>query len=419
MKAKTRITIILVVITLCVLASLGFARFSFGAILPFMRVGLDINYQQTGFIASGIFLGYLISSFISGYFVVKFQAKRVVIFSLILVALSMIFISFTNHYALAIVGSVLMGLGSGGANIPALGLIPRWFAPSRRGMAMGIANSGSGFGILFSGLIVPILISLHPEEGWRYSWWILALFISFIIVAIIIFLKNDPSEVGLKQVGYVPTDTKKSKPKENKEVNTSSVYKNKSVWLIGLCYMGWGFSYLIYSTFLVDYLMTDVGFKKELAGLYFSIGGLVSIFSGFIWGAISDRFGRLATLAAVYLYQAVILIVITVTTNNILLLFGVICYGLSLWAVPTITTVGVSEVVNSKVVPIAMGFVTLFFGVGQFISPIITGALIDAANNYTSALFLSASIVFIACLLSFVSHMNYKRSKLAVNHSEI
>lgn len=414
MKPKTRITIILIVITLCVLGSLGFARFSFGAILPFMRVGLDINYQQMGFIASGIFLGYLISSFISGYFVVRFQAKRVVIFSLILVALSMVFISVSNHYFLAILGSILMGIGSGGANIPALGLIPRWFAPSRRGMAMGIANSGSGFGILFSGLIVPILISLHPEEGWRYSWWILASFIVVIIVIVALFLKNDPSEVGMSPVGQVSSGKNNNHDTHNhNEISTSSVYLNKRVWAIGLSYMGWGFSYLIYSTFLVDYLMTDVGMKKELAGIYFSIGGLVSIFSGFLWGAISDRFGRLITLSFVYLYQAILLVIITVTSNAVFLFIAVVLYGLSLWASPTITNVSVSEVVNPKVVPIAMGFVTLFFGIGQFISPMITGALIDSAKNYTSALFLSASVVFIASIINYLSHITYKQPQVS------
>lgn len=410
MKAKTRVTIILVVITLCVLASLGFARFSFGAILPFMRVGLDINYQQMGLIASGIFLGYLISSFISGYFVIRFQAKRVVIASLILVGLSMILIATADHFVVAMIGSILMGIGSGGANIPALGLIPRWFAPSRRGMAMGIANSGSGFGILFSGIIVPMLISLHPEEGWRYSWMILASFVAIIIILIAIFLKNDPSEVGLKQVGKEVAAAKSAGEKTpRKKQDENSVYKNKNVWLIGFGYFCWGFSYIIYSTFLVDYLMTDIGFEKELAGLYFSLGGLVSIISGFLWGALSDRFGRLPTLSTVYLYQGLLLILITVTTNQFLLLLGVLLYGMSLWAAPTITTVAVSEVVNAKLVPIAMGFVTLFFGIGQFISPIVTGAIIDSVQNYMSALFLSAAVVLFSSFLNFVTHLFQKK----------
>lgn len=408
MERKTRVRIILLAITLCVVASLGLARFSFGAILPFMRTGLAFDYQQTGLVASGIFLGYLISSFVSGYFVVRYTAKRVILFSLIVVTLAMVIVSLSNHLVMAMIGSLLLGIGSGGANIPALGLIPRWFEPNRRGMAMGIANSGSGFGISFSGIAVPLLISIHPEIGWRYSWWILAMFVVVIIIFNSIFLKNDPSEVGMTSVGYQPSN-KPASELEKPSVNYSNVYRNRKVWAIGFCYMAWGFSYLVFSTFLVDYLMTDLGFEKKRAGQFFAIAGFVSIFSGFLWGGISDRFGRIPTLSLVYLFQSLILVLMVLTNNSYLLLVEVILYGLSLWAVPTITNVSVSEIVEVQLIPIAMGFLTLFFGIGQFISPIVTGILIDSVNNYILSFLVSATLVFAASLVSFLLNINSKR----------
>lgn len=413
LKEKTRIRVIIVAITLCVVASLGFARFSFGAILPFMKEGLGFDYQQTGTVASGIFLGYLMSSFISGYVVLKYTAKRVILCSLILVAVSMVIISLSNHIIVAIFGSLLLGIGSGGANIPALGLIPRWFAPSRRGMAMGIANSGSGIGMSFSGMVVPLLIAIHPELGWRYSWWILAAFVMLIIMINSLFLKNDPGDVGMSPVGYSAVPTR-NEDQLRPIKDYSSVYKNKYVWTIGICYFAWGFSYLTFSTFLVDYLMTDGGFQKEMAGSYFAIAGFASVFSGFIWGSLSDRFGRIQTLSFVYFFQASILVLIVTTNNSFLLLSGVILYGLSLWAVPTVTNVGISELVEPRFIPIAMGFLTLFFGVGQFISPIITGVLIDAANNYNTSFFLSATVVAAAGVISFLLIIKTKKQQLEI-----
>lgn len=413
MKEKTRFRLILLVITLCVLASLGFARFAFGAILPFMRIGLDFDYQQTGVVASGIFLGYLLSSFISGYLVVKYTAKRVILFSLLLIILSMGIISISNNLLSAALGSLLLGIGSGGANIPALGLIARWFEPNRRGMAMGIANSGCGIGMTFSGLAVPLLISLHPELGWRYSWWILAALIGVILLIAKLFLKNDPSEVGLAPLG-LQVNLKGDTPNVKSTLNYSSVYKNKKVWAIGISYMAWGFSYIVFSTFLVDYLMTDVGFEKAKAGHYFATAGFVSICSGFLWGAISDRIGRLQTLVLAYFSQAIILLLMVFTTNSLLLLVEVVLYGLSLWAATTVNNATVSEIVENRLIPVAMGFLTLFFGVGQFISPIITGMIIDYTHNYAVSFFVSSAAVLLGCLICLLLVLNQKYSNLFI-----
>lgn len=418
MEEKTRFRLILIVITLCVLASLGFARFAFGAILPFMRLGLDFDYQQTGLVASGIFLGYLISSFVSGHLVVKYTAKRVILFSLLLIILSMGVISISNNLLSAALGSLLLGIGSGGANIPALGLIARWFAPNRRGMAMGIANSGCGIGMTFSGLAVPMLISLHPELGWRYSWWILAVLIGMILLITYLFLKNDPSEVGLAPLGQ-HIKLKGDTPKVEPTLNYSSVYKNRKVWSIGVSYMAWGFSYIVFSTFLVDYLMTDVGFEKAKAGHYFAIAGFVSICSGFLWGAISDRIGRLQTLALAYFSQSLILLLMVFTTNSLLLLVEVALYGLSLWAASTVTNAAVSEIVENRLIPVAMGFLTLFFGVGQFISPIITGMIIDFTHNYAVSFYVSSAVVLLGCLICLFLVLNQKKNSYLFKQKKI
>lgn len=399
MKESTRLRLILFAITLCVLASLGFARFAFGAILPFMKVGLDFDYQQTGLVASGIFLGYLLSSFVSGHLVLKFTAKRVIVFSLLLIILTMGIISFSNNLLMAAIGSLLLGIGSGGANIPALGLIARWFAPNRRGMAMGIAHSGCGIGMALSGLVVPMLINLHPELGWRYSWWILAAFIAVILIFNIIFLKNNQSEVGKSPIT-------KTKP----ILNYSSVYKNKKLRAIGISYLAWGFSYIIFSTFLVDYFMTDIGFEKEKAGHYFAFAGFVSICSGFIWGGISDRFGRLQTMSFVYFTQSIFLLLMVFITNDLLLLMVVSLYGLSLWAAPSITNTAVSEIVDSRLIPVAMGFLTLFFGIGQFISPIVTGNLIDYTKNYAISFYVSAGAVLLGSFICLFLVLSQKKN---------
>lgn len=51
--------------------------------------------------------------------------------------------------------SGLSGLGSGAVNIAIMGLWPAWFAKKKRGLAAGIAVSGSSIGLILTGLFVP------------------------------------------------------------------------------------------------------------------------------------------------------------------------------------------------------------------------------------------------------------------------
>ncbi|MFD1737340.1 MFS transporter [Bacillus salitolerans] len=414
MSQKARMILTLLLLTLCLLGSLGFGRFSFGAILPFMKDDLMFTYTQTGFVASSIFFGYLLSAFFSGYFVLRFTAKVVIIASLCLASLGMSLLAMSSHFWISFFGSLIMGIGSGGANIPALGVVAKWFAPKKRGLAMGIVNSGSGLGIVFSGVFVPVMIGIDTVNGWRFSWIVLACLILLIAILVLAFLKKHPQEVGIHSNGEERNQTS-----DHTFLATSSVYKNSIVWHIGFTYFLWGFSYLVFSTFIVDYLMNDIGFTKGVAGQYFAIGGFISIFSGFIWGAISDKIGRIQALTIVYGYQCILLLLMSLTYHPTLLLVEVILYGIALWAVPTITVTSVSEYVEPALAPIALGFLTLFFGVGQFFSPIVTGILIDQTNSYYSAFVASAIAVCVGCFASWALSMRLSRKSERVISSNI
>jgi len=381
---------ILFFIVLSVLACLGFGRFALGAILPFMKNGLDLSYGETGLVASAVFLGYLVSVTTVGHFVLRYKPKKVIVTSLFVITIGMVVDANAVGFWTAYIGSFLIGIGSGGAYIPSLGLLGQWFVRERKGMALGIAMAGAGIGIVFSGFAVPAIVGIDPISGWRFSWYILAIGVIIISIANWITIRNHPGELGLKPIGATSSQTQDVTDKASIGNSSDLVYKNKMIWLTGLNYFAWGFSYIIFSTFLVDYLMTDVGFDKQLAGTYFSISGVISIISGFLWGSISDRFGRMMTLSVVFGIQFFMLISISFTSSPLLLLVSVIIYSLTLWGVPTIMNASVSDFVHTPFVPVAMGFITLFFSIGQFISPVVTGFLIDISGSYFLALLLSA-----------------------------
>ncbi|WP_017727857.1 MFS transporter [Halalkalibacterium ligniniphilum] len=406
---------ILAITVLNIFACLGLGRFSLGAILPFMREGLVLTYTEAGIIASAVFLGYLLSVISVGYFVQRFSTKNVILAALLVLSLGMTLSVVAFNFWMAYVSLFIIGLGSGGVNVPSLSLIRRWFSQKYRGMALGITNSGSGLGMFASGFLVPMLM-LISNEGWRISWGALAGAVIVIFLLNLFFLIEDPRMLNVLPVGQKELSEKE----ETVQIGHGNlkaeshliehVYRSKWIFSIGLIYFTWGFSYLIYSTFFIDYLINDAAIESTTAGQFFAIAGVVSIVSGFIWGSLSDRIGRMLTLFIVYFCQATLLLAFVFTTHPSIIFIETLLYALTLWAVPTVIVAAVSDMTKVEKTSASIGFITLMFGIGQWISPVISGALIDFYSSYTIAFYLSAGICYAGSIGCIVVHLKLLKS---------
>ena len=75
--------------------------------------------------------------------------------------------------------------------IPATTVVHKWFM-SKRGVVMGLVNSGAGFGGL---IFAPLMSVLVAHFGWRHALYVLAVIILVLGVPSI-WLKRGPREVG-------------------------------------------------------------------------------------------------------------------------------------------------------------------------------------------------------------------------------
>ncbi len=398
--------IILAITVLNVFASLGLARFSFAVILPVMKDGLTLTFIQTGLVASAMFFGYLASALFTGKFIQRYKEKKVIIASMMMIVIGMLMSASAEQFWFVYLSCLITGAGSGAGNITSLGLAGKWFSPPHRGKALGITNSGSGLGMVFSGFVIPLVVLLNAE-GWRISWGILAFCVLAIMLVNFLFLVENPKKLNLKPIG---TAQAKIRTYENTGIIIQDVYRNKHIFLIGLVYFTWGFSYLIFSTFFVDFLITEANIEMNSAGKLFAIAGICSIVSGFIWGTISDKIGRMLTLFLIYFIQTILLFAFALTASFTILLIETILYALTLWAVPTVIVAAVSDITAPVKTPLAIGYITLFFGIGQWVSPMITGSMIENIG-YTMAFCLSAAICFIGSIGCASLHFSLHREQ--------
>ena len=380
---------------LCIMACLGFGRFALGMLLPSMAATLHLSYSQMGFISTANFLGYLVSVLVSGHVAVKAGPRMVIFFSLLLVGVSMALVSRAASFSHVIVLYTLTGIGSGATNVPVMGLVSAWFKAKKRGKAAGFVVIGSGFAIILSGKLIPYIKSVTGSEGWRTSWLILSGLVMTVAVIGFIFLRNRPEELGLLPVGS--EDVAFAPVKQKLLVN---VYRERVIYYLGIIYFLFGYTYVIYATFIVTTLVKERGFSESVAGNFWAWVGFLSLFSGPVFGTLSDRLGRKAGLIMVFSLQTLAYLLVASGLPGLFLYLSIFFFGIVAWSIPSIMAAAVGDYVGARNAPAAFGLVTFIFGFGQIAGPSVAGILAEKTGSFSSSFMMAAALTGTAILLT-------------------
>jgi sugar phosphate permease len=380
----------------------GLGRMAYTLILPSMKDGLQFSYQQLGLLGTGNFIGYLSLAIIGGFLAARFGTRVVITLALILMGVTMILTGISQTFGFAFFMRLLTGFGNGAAYVPAMALGSAWFTVKRRGFATGIVSGGIGVGTLIAGLIVPTILKSHGPESWRFCWYYLGGIILVISGIVYVFVRSRPEEKGLMPIGSeerIPPPKPQGDAKKATALQWGLIYRVKSVWYLGFVYLMYGFSYVIYMTFFGAYLVKEMGWSQAQAGgLWAMVGGL-SIFCGVIWGGISDLLGRKYGSALAYLTLAVAYTLFALMKSSAGFYASAIVFGLTAWSIPTIMAAAAGDYVGPALAPAGLGFITLFFGIGQALGPAVGGYLADTTGSFVIP-FLLASVVSLVGMIS-------------------
>ena len=389
---------------LTTIASHGFGRMSYTIILPAMKDGLQFNYTQLGLLGTGNFLGYLTMAIVGGFLASRFGTRLVITLAVILMGITMILTGLAQSFGFAFAMRLLTGLGSGASFVPAMALGSAWFAMKNRGFATGIVSAGIGIGTLISGLIVPPILSAFGANGWRFSWYILGGAVLAISGIVYGFIRSRPEEKGLKQVGAAesePISPTTSEIKTASSLQWTSVIKMGSVWYLGVVYFFYGLSYIIYMMFFAAYLVKEMGLTQQWAGGLWALAGGLSVFCGVIWGGISDRLGRDKGAALAYLSLALSYFIYALVKVKFGFYLSAVLFGLTAWSIPTIMAAAAGDYVGPRLAPAGLGFITLFFGIGQALGPALGGFLADITASFKIPFLVAGGISSLGMVSSF------------------
>lgn len=382
--------------TLAVFGALGLGRFGYSVVLPAMQSGLTLDNTQAGMLATVNLAGYLMLSAIGGALAARFGPRGVVTAGLLIAGAGMLLTGMSQSFLPAVAWRCLTGFGSGAANIAVMGMWATWFSARRRGLASGVAVTGSSFGLIFAGPLAPRIMTAYGSEGWRVCWFVFGGTTLLIGAITWLVIRNRPADPSVDLSSpYAGEPRPASGPPP---LDWGRVYRSAAVWHLGLVYVAFGFSYIIYMTFFVKHLVSTGGYSRAAAGGLFMTMGWASLLCGVVWGHVSDRIGRRTTLVIVFLIHAVAFTLFAVWPQPAGFTLSALLFGVTAWSIPGIMAATCGDVCGPRLAPAALGFVTLFFGTGQALAPGVAGAIADAAGSFSPAFLLAAGVALVGAM---------------------
>lgn len=270
-------------------------RLGYGVVLPEMIKELGFSRTAGGSIFNAYFLFYVTLTPLAGYLTDRIGARRIITICAFILGVGTLLMGTIQSFWMACLSFAIAGIGSTGMWTPVITVVQRWFAPHRRGMALGILSTGYGLGFATVGAVFPWVVNNY---SWRYSWYFLGVAALVLVLANGLFLRSDPISAGYspwggKQGANPDLQTDRS---DTKGVFLSHVFKDRIFWFIGISYFGISYSVYGLTTFMVDYAKYQMGLPLEKASFLATIHGICQVVGVLTILPLSDYLGRKRTI---------------------------------------------------------------------------------------------------------------------------
>jgi len=368
----------------------GFVQFGFSLTLPSMEESLHLSHTEAGLlitISAAIRIG---SALASGTLAPRYGSRSMIVAGTVAVGVSMVLLGFSRNYGMAVGAGVLMGIGSGAALTPMMGLLSAWFLMRDRGLAAGIAASGGSIAFIVAGVFVPILTAANWEDGWRHSWQLFGGIVLVVAVVSLLFVREEPQENLEADSGIRRSEgaraTRSAWPVE--------AFKSPAVWLIALIAFTSGWAQNLFTTFFGLYLTQENGISLAAVGQLVILIGVLSIGSGVLWGWMSDKLGRGQAFAYSFVVQGASFVLLALIPGFVSFLIASILMGVTLRATYTICAASAGDYVPVRFSAAAFALMSVGAGLGSTISPTIGGLVADyVAMKWTFWMAAGGSVV--------------------------
>lgn len=374
---------------LALAAQCGFSLLdqSLPALTGFVKDDLGLSARTAGLVVSSMAFGRIFGAYAAGVAADRLGERRVLVLGGF--AAAVLFASAAPVPGAWFCGVLFVAGLASAAGTPAGGrLVLLAFPAERRGIALGIRQTGIPVGGLIAAGLLPCIAH---GAGWRWSLVVAACVTVAFVLPLTLSRVERAREPLLDDAPPVPA------PARNRDVVLLTVWS---------CLVVSGqFAVL---AFLALDLHTRAGLALATASLLVAVANGCGIAGRVAWGAVSDRairHGRkplLLLLTATGFTGAVLLATVPFSEPTAVVAVVAAFAGLGLIGYQGLWITMVAEAAGPQRVGAATGFAVSFTNVSIALTPMLYGAVADAAGTYRAiwvALAVVLAVAFVPALL--------------------
>ena len=370
----------IMILSLAPTVGLGIGRFAYSLVLPDMRDSLAWSYSAAGFMNTVNAAGYLLGALGAAKLVNRFGLIAVVRAGTLACVASLALCALSGDFVLLSIARLIAGIGAA-VGFVAGGALAATIAqsqPARAGFLLSLFYAGPGLGILASGLIAPFMLQGFGPGSWWLVWIAMALVASVMTAPLLLPLAAAPARLE----GAAPGPF---------------AIRPVAIYLVG--YFLFGAGYIAYMTFMIAYVR-DAGGGAAAQSAFWSLIGISAFVTPWVWRRVLARFRGGGATAIILGVNALGAGLPLFGHSPLLLAASALIFGVAFFAVVGSTTAFVRFNYPVADWPKGIAAMTIAFGIGQTLGPIVVGAITDAMGSLTYALNVSAAMLALGALLA-------------------
>ena len=382
-QAQKRPWLVLAGLALGVTVTNGFARFSYGLILPAMQSDLGWNYAQAGWLNTANALGYIAGAILTMLMIGRYSATSLFSFGLVTTNLALMATGLSAELWWQTLWRILVGffgaLSFSTAGVLAAGLFPN--DPRRNAMAIAIVfGTGGGLAIVLSGASLPLFLEHYGADHWPLAW---------VIIAAICLL-------------FLPLclwSAAKLKSPAPRQAEAAEPLPVSQIWAQLAGYAGFGLGYIVFLTFLSAWMTQQAASATFIAAVWILLG-LCICMSPLVWRPILARHASGLPLAMILSCIALGSALPVLFPGNLSLLLAAVIFGLSVFMAPSAVTNFTRQNLPAHSWGAAISLFTVVFAVAQTLGPYAAGLLGDLAGDIGISLLGASGLLLLGALIA-------------------
>jgi NNP family nitrate/nitrite transporter-like MFS transporter len=345
------------------------------SLIPYIKEDIQLTAGQLAWVtAIPIFFGSILRIPV-GYWTNRYGARKLFMISFIILLAPVYWVSNATSFNDLIIGGLFLGIGGAVFSVGVTSL-PKYYAKERHGFVNGIYGIGN-LGTALSTFSAPVAA--------KYIGWEKTILLYMVLLAIFIILN------------YLFGDKNEPKVVTSLSEQVKGIYRNEKLWLLCLFYFLTFGSFVAFTVYLPNFLVSHFELSKVDAGIRTAGFIALATFMRPVGGWMGDRWNPYKILMFVFSGLTIAAVILSFAPS--IAIYTVGCLTIALCAGTGNGTIfKLVPLYFSKQAGIANGIISAMGGLGGFFPPLILTLLFNLTGHYAIG-FMALSQTALASLI--------------------